>query len=159
MAPPKFNHQSHEIGQLGTGLHVFAETRDLDLSSCGAMLDRFNNDIDSDDPCTAKPLGMVLNPTGRNDQRFWQYNDVWVLVYRNNFFVVIEKHNRYVSGPHRAMLKYKSEQTGKVFWIATLQITECMFYSQEKVSALILDAVVNKLWYLSDRSKKDLVVI
>lgn len=154
----KYKHVSHDITQLGTGLHVFAETRDLDLSSCGVMLDKFNDDIDPTEPLTAKPLAMVLNPTGK-DGRWFPWFDAWVIVFRGNYYVVIEKHPRYVSGPHKAKLKYKSYQTGQVFWIATFQMCDCMFYNEELISIRVFNAVIEKLWYISDRSRKDAVVI
>lgn len=154
----KYKHVSHDITQLGTGLHVFAESRDLDLSSCGIMLDKFNDDIDPDEPLTAKPLGVALNPTG-TDGRWYPYNDAWVFVFRGNFFAVILKHARYVSGPHRVLLKYKSYQTNQVFWIATFQLGDCMFYNESLVALRMFHAVTNRLWFIAERSRKDVVVI
>lgn len=157
---PKYKHESYELDdKLVTGLTVFAETRDLDLSSTGAMLEKFNNDIDPDEPLTAKPLGMALNPVADNGVRYWIHSDVWLFAFRRGFFVVLEKHSVLMSGPHRVMLKYKSYQTGQIFWIATLQLDQCMFYSEETVLAKLHEAIINKQWYIADRSKKDLVVI
>lgn len=156
MARLKYEHRSFDLGELGTGLHVFAENADLELTSCGALLDRFNSEIDDTEPLTAKPLGKKLNPDVGGVPV--HDSDVWMYLYRGNFYVNLIRGVRGVSGPHAARLIYKSYQTGQLFWIATVQIDGCMFFSEDQVDRHIFDAVLNKRWFISDKSRKDKAV-
>ena len=149
---------AYELETLQTGLSVFIEPTDLSLSSAGALLDRFNYDVDLDDPLTAKPLGMVLNPEVRG-VRVYVYDDVWLIPYRRSFRAVVIKHSRYASGPHACRLYYRSEQTQRLYWIATLQICDVMFYSEEKMLATLIECRLSRAWYISPKSRKDIIPV
>ena len=157
----KFTLVAYDLGELHSGLHVFVETRDLDFTSAGTLLDKFNADIEPDEPLTAKPLAMVLNP--EKDGRRYLFSsvvsDVWLVVFRGNFCVVVEKNIRTMTGPHVAKLKYKSYQTGQIFWIATMQIENCMFFSEDQIQMYLHTQIMRREWYISPKSRKDIIAV
>lgn len=148
------DYKAYDIEALDSGLHVFLEPIDLTIVSAGWLLDRFNNEFDPNEPLTAKPLGMGLNPEVRGC-RVYRYHDVWVIAYRRNFRVIIFKHSRMATGPHAAKLYYQSEQTKLLYWIATLQICNCMFYSEDQIQINIFTHIMNRDFYMSEKSMKD----
>jgi hypothetical protein len=147
---------SKRIDNLHTGLGVYVESKDLEITSAGAILRKFNEDIDSKEPITAKPLGCVLNPEVGN-KRIFPYEDVWLFLYRQGFRVHVIKHHRYVSGPHACRLYYRSWQTHQLFWIATLQIDGAMFYSEEAVQMHLTLAILDHQFYIAPKSEKLLI--
>lgn len=146
---------SRRIDNLPTGLGLYAETKDIEYTSAGDLLGRFEEDINSDDPITAKPLGSVLNPE-RSGIRYHPFEDLWVFFYRRGFRIHIIKHTRWATGPHACRLHYKSWQTNKIYWIATLQI-EAMFYSEDAIQMNLTLALLDHQLYISDRSRKDII--
>jgi hypothetical protein len=149
-------HETHTVETLNTGLQVLIETRDLDFLSTRSLLDRFYSDFDPDDLATYKPAGMALNPEVRGG-RVFMFDDVWLVVYRRNFRVLVIKHSRYASGPHAARLQYVSYQTGDIYWIATLQISGVMFYSMEGIQGALIQGCLTRDFFIADKSLKDLV--
>jgi hypothetical protein len=153
-----YEHKSFDLGELGTGLHAFIESADLELTSVGALLDRFNDDIEEHEPMTARPIGKGLNPEIKSPTgmcRAFPY-EIWVYVFRRECHVRIIKNDYSVMGPHSARLYYTSWQTGQKFWLASAQI-ECMFYSEDQMDMRIFDLVYNKRWYVTEKARKDKV--
>ncbi len=146
---------SKRIDNLHSGLGVYVETKDIEITSAGHILRRFNEDFDPEDPITAKPLGSTLNPEV-GGRRIFPYEDVWIFLYRAGFRVHVIKHHRYVSGPHACRLYYRSWQTKQLFWIATLQI-EAMFYSEDAIGMQLTIAILEKQFYIAPKSEKLLV--
>lgn len=146
---------SRRIDNLPTGLGLYAETKDQEYTCAGDLLDKFNGEIDPNDPITAKPLGNVLNPETKG-VRFHPFEDIWVFFYRRGYRIHVIKNVRYASGPHACRLHYRSWQTHKIYWIATLQI-EAMFFSEDTVQMNLTLALLDHQLYISDRSRKDII--
>lgn len=147
---------SKRIDNLHTGLGVYVETKDLELTTAGETLRRFNEDIDPEEPITAKPLGLTLNPEVAG-VRIHPYEDIWIILYRRGYRVHVIKNHRYASGPHACRLYYRSWQTHQLFWIATLQIDGCMFYDEDAVLMRLTLAILEKQFYIAPKSEKLLV--
>lgn len=146
---------SRRIDNLPSGLGLYAETIDIQLTCAGDLLDKFNSAIDPADPITAKPLASVLNPENKGI-RYHPFEDVWLFFYRQGFRVHVIKHFRWVSGPHPCRLYYQSWQTRQIFWIATLQI-EAMFYSEDAIQMNLTLAILDHQFYIADKSRKTIV--
>lgn len=150
---------SYEIpSTLHSGLHVFVETRELEFTSAGALLDKFHNECEPDEPLTAKPLAMVLNPR-TNGMPVFSESNVWLVLYRCDFWVTVYKNYRQTSGPHQVKLKYKSYQTGNRYWIASLQITDVMFFDEARMKEELLKCALAHDYFCSDKSRKDKIPI
>lgn len=147
-------YKSFDIQELESGLHLFLEPPDLEIVSVEYLLGRFYDDLDPDDPLTCKPLVMVLNPEVRGT-RYYLYDDVWAIQYRRNFRVIVFKNNQYVTGPHATKLYYRSYQTQKLYWLASMQISGCMFYNEDSIAMHMLTHLSNRDFYASEKGLKD----
>jgi len=84
--------------------------------------------------------------------------DGWWIIYYGGFHVLIEKHYQSVMGPHIAKLRYKSQQTKRIFWIATLQV-ECFYFSEEEILTYMFTAIRKRWFYLNpDDTEKQIPV-
>lgn len=110
--------------------------------------------VDGDECCN--PLARVLNPEV-GGQLIHTDDTVWLFPFYKSYRVLIIKHHRFISGPHAARLYYHSRQTKMLYWIATLQIDDCMFYNEELILDKLKQAIVAKEFYIAPHSYKDIV--
>lgn len=128
--------------------------------SLAQMLQRFYDDFDPTEPLTYDPLGVVYNPEDANGKRFYSFDNEQVVVfaYRRGFYIVVEKHWRYMEGPHSTKLFYKCHQIKDTIWIATLQLNG-MFYNEEAMLSAVILAVINQEFYQSEKSANEIVML
>lgn len=143
------------IGETKHGLTITLE-REVTYSNTLQRLERFYSIVFDDAGELCKPNACVLNPE-KDGQRFFPYDDVWLLLYPQRFRLHVIRHWRYLSGPHAVRLYYQSAQTRQFFWIATLQIGEAMFYNEQTIRQELSDALAKREFYISPLSRNDQV--
>lgn len=143
------------IGTTPSGLSVIAETNH-DLTNVVERLGYFYSLHVDRNECD-NPLARVLNPE-HEGRRVHTDDDVWLLPFRKGYRVLVIKHWRGITGPHAARLYYQSRQTRSLYWLATLQIDDTMFYNEEVIVAKLRAAIVAKEFYIAPHSRKDIVV-
>lgn len=102
------------------------------------------------------PIASILNPE-RNGVRCHPYDDVWLLPYYGDFRINVIKHHRFITGPHGCRLYYQSQQNRGLYWIATLQIDDAMFYNIETVQQRLNDGIKAYELYIAPASYGDTV--
>lgn len=136
-------------------LNVYLEPKDLEFTNILERLGRFyhfhysRNDIVHD-------LLHILNPE-KGGVRFHPYDDVWHVQYHVGFHVLVIKHDRFISGPHAARLYYRSMQTQQLYWIATTQLVDVMFYNEPHILSLLQASIQDQLFYIAPHSQKDII--
>lgn len=124
-----------------------------EVTSMGQLVDRFYENFSY----SAKPLAWARNPVHPSEGTLYYSGDVIVIPYSSNYYVVIEKAHREIFGPHRTKLLYKARQVNETYWVATLQL-EAMFYSDERMLIVLTQAITDRQFYISDYSKKIIVI-
>ena len=122
------------------------------------LLKKFYDLFIEDEPLSYKPLAWVLDPEKEGHRIFGSHNNHILVIYRRNFYVVIEKCFGQIQGPHAARLMYKSDHTGEAVWIGVLQI-EQIFYSQERMELLLTEAIKQREFYQSPETEKIIVYV
>jgi hypothetical protein len=126
---------------------------DYDVASMGQLVARFNENFSY----SAKPLAWVRNPVRATEGTAYYQDDVIVIPYSSNFYVLIEKAYREIFGPHRVKLLYKAYQVPETYWLATLQL--CVsYYSDDDLLIALTQAITNNEFYISERSAKIIVI-
>jgi hypothetical protein len=127
--------------------------RDMEVSSMGQLVDRFNENYSY----SAKPLAWSRNPVNPTEGTPW-YGDEQVIIvpFPGRYFVKIEKAFNNLNGPHRTKLFYKAYQVPETYWLATLQL-EAMFYSDERMLIALTQGITDG-FYISERSSKIIVI-
>lgn len=138
----------------GLGLPIFAE-QNLELTNVVERLGRFYSVHVADGECS-NPIARVLNPEVRGT-RVHPYDDVWFLPFTRGYRVLVIKHWRSISGPHPARLYYQSYQTNFLYWLATLQIGDVMFYNEQAMIEELKQCILRREFYIAEQSRKDIV--
>lgn len=136
-------------------LNVYLETNH-DLTNVVERLGHFYyHNVVNGECC--QPLARSLN-TEVAGRRVHPDDDTWLLPFYKGYRVLIIRHWRYVTGPHAARLYYQSYQTNHLYWIATLQIDDVMFFNEDVMMERLRQAIVNHEFYIAPHSRKDIVV-
>jgi len=150
--------KSYTIGRSPSlGLSIVAEP-ELRLTNVLERLhrfDSFHNGLDGD---VLTPAARILNPE-QGGHRIYHMDDVWLLPYYVGFRVLVLKHERSISGPHACRLLYQSNQTDSLYWIATLQIEDVMFYNEPLVVEKLTTAIRHRQFYIAPKSYADPVAL
>jgi len=143
------------VGYTPMGFEIIAESNH-DLTNVVERLGYFYSLHVVGDECDP-PLARVFNPEV-GGRRVHTDDTVWLLPFRKGFRMLVIKHYRYISGPHAVRLYYQSRQNRLLYWIATLQIDDCMFYNEEQVLEKIKQGMIARDFYIAPNSRKDVVV-
>ncbi len=141
--------------QMEIGDDMLLETKNHNLTCVGEVLKGFYKEMEWD----SKPLAISLNPEVRGTPVYKEHTYYILYRSRNRYHVTVTTNYSQVSGPHIAKLFYRSQQTMQMFWIATLQITDTMFFNQDKIIDALAYAIATEAFYASDKSKKDLITL
>jgi len=130
------------------------------VMSLAQVLQRFYDEFDPEEPLSFNPLSLIYNPE-KEGKRIFSFDNEQVLaaIYRKGFYVIIEKHFRLIEGPHAAFLYYRTFQVEGVVWVATLQISDAMFYNDAAMLSALTLAIFNRDFYQSPKSAEQIVII
>ena len=132
---------------------------DYEVKSIGQLLYRFYSEFDIEDPEVNKPLAFSRDPQNKDQKPIYgPYNNVVVLPYRRNFYIVVEKKYREIYGPHCARIFYKCRQIDDVVWVAILQF-EAMFYNDEAILKAVTEGILSHGFYQSPQTRDEIVVL
>ena len=126
------------------------------VTSIGKLLEKFYDLFTPEDDVSFNPLAVAIDPEKNGDRIFGKLGSYVLVIYRRDFYVVIEKNFSNLYGPHAAQLMYKSDQTGEPIWIAILQI-EGLFYSQDKLVAYLTDAIKSQSFFQTPETSETIV--
>ena len=152
---PKLNDE-RVFDQTPGGLYIVAETQ-VDCTNVLERIGAFYN-WHLEPPSCLRPIARHLNPI-YNGTRIHPNDDVWWILFYKGYRVLIIKHDTLICGPHAVRLYFRSQQTGLLYWLATLQITDVMFYDEESITTALINAIVSKQFYVAPASRKDIVAL
>lgn len=120
------------------------------------LLERFYDQFDYKDIESFTWLSWIRDPKIQ-DKPLYSEEKILV-IFRRNFYITIERHFRYVSGPHITQLFYRCEQIQDTVWVATLQ-SSGMFFKDSALQDDLRTNLVERNFYHSLKSAEAIIIL
>jgi hypothetical protein len=133
--------------------HSWVLEKELKVATLQELLGKFYEELDYG----FYPLAWAYNPE-KEGKPMYPDQHVVVVPFRLGFRVIIDRHGRFIGGPHAAMLYYKCYQIEDVVWVATLQL-EAMFFNDQAMKDALSTAITNREFFHSEKTGQTIITL